>query len=54
MFDTEDVGVFLGLDVGKTTHHGHGLTPVPPRAPGGPAAALRLDPDAGGDSRPSW
>ncbi len=28
MFDTEDVGVFLGLDVGKTTHHGHGLTPA--------------------------
>jgi hypothetical protein len=21
MFDTEDVGVFLGLDVGKTAHH---------------------------------
>ncbi|MDQ0779875.1 hypothetical protein QF026_008341 [Streptomyces aurantiacus] len=28
VFDTEDVGVFLGLDVGKTTHHGHGLTPA--------------------------
>src|SRR5690242_4858604 len=28
MFDTEDVGVFLGLDVGKQTHHGHGLTPA--------------------------
>jgi hypothetical protein len=28
MFDTEDVGVFLGLDVGRTTHHGHGLTPA--------------------------
>lgn len=28
MFDTEDVGVFLGLDVGKTAHHGHGLTPA--------------------------
>ncbi|BCL33293.1 hypothetical protein GCM10017557_81520 [Streptomyces aurantiacus] len=28
MFDTEDVGVFLGLDVGKSTHHGHGLTPA--------------------------
>ncbi|GHH85412.1 hypothetical protein GCM10017771_18170 [Streptomyces capitiformicae] len=28
MFDTEDVGVFLGLDVGETTHHGHGLTPA--------------------------
>ncbi|MFJ3414940.1 IS110 family transposase [Streptomyces sp. NPDC086082] len=22
------MGVFLGLDVGKTTHHGHGLTPA--------------------------
>ncbi|MGW9122084.1 hypothetical protein ACWGRV_36705 [Streptomyces sp. NPDC055663] len=21
-------GVFLGLDVGKSTHHGHGLTPA--------------------------
>jgi hypothetical protein len=28
MFDTEDVGVFLGLDVGKSAHHGHGLTPA--------------------------
>lgn len=28
MFDTDDVGVFLGLDVGKTSHHGHGLTPA--------------------------
>lgn len=28
MFDTGDVGVFLGLDVGKTAHHGHGLTPA--------------------------
>ena len=28
MFDTEDVGVFLGLDVGKSSHHGHGLTPA--------------------------
>lgn len=28
MFGAEDVGVFLGLDVGKTTHHGHGLTPA--------------------------
>ncbi|WP_147317769.1 IS110 family transposase, partial [Streptomyces spongiicola] len=27
MFEIEDVGVFLGLDVGKTAHHGHGLTP---------------------------
>jgi transposase len=24
----DDVGVFLGLDVGKQTHHGHGLTPA--------------------------
>lgn len=28
MFDTADVGVFLGLDVGKSAHHGHGLTPA--------------------------
>ncbi|MEU3157221.1 transposase, partial [Streptomyces griseoincarnatus] len=27
MFEIEDVGVFLGLDVGKSSHHGHGLTP---------------------------
>lgn len=27
MFEIEDVGVFLGLDVGKSAHHGHGLTP---------------------------
>lgn len=26
MFEIEDVGVFLGLDVGKSAHHGHGLT----------------------------
>lgn len=25
---TENVGVFLGLDVGKSLHHGHGLTPA--------------------------
>ncbi|EGX61673.1 transposase [Streptomyces zinciresistens K42] len=25
---TEVVGVFLGLDVGTSTHHGHGLTPA--------------------------
>jgi transposase len=25
--DTSEVCVFLGLDVGKTAHHGHGLTP---------------------------
>ncbi|MFD7445780.1 IS110 family transposase [Streptomyces sp. NPDC059909] len=28
MIDTGDVDVFLGLDVGKSTHHGHGLTPA--------------------------
>ena len=28
MFDIDDVGVFLGLDVGKSAHHGHGLTPA--------------------------
>ncbi len=28
MFATEDLGVFLGLDVGETAHHGHGLTPA--------------------------
>ncbi|BFP50698.1 hypothetical protein SCMC78_05050 [Streptomyces sp. CMC78] len=27
MFEIEDVGVFLGLDVGKSSHHGHGLPP---------------------------
>nr|WP_253878067.1 IS110 family transposase [Actinomadura rupiterrae] len=27
MVSTQDVGVFLGLDVGKSFHHGHGLTP---------------------------
>ncbi len=26
MVDIDKVGVFLGLDVGKHTHHGHGLT----------------------------
>ncbi len=26
MFEIDNVGVFLGLDVGKSTHHGHGLT----------------------------
>ncbi|OIJ93265.1 hypothetical protein [Streptomyces colonosanans] len=24
MFDTGNVGVFLGMDVGKSAHHGHG------------------------------
>ncbi|MFE9934391.1 hypothetical protein, partial [Streptomyces sp. NPDC005533] len=24
--DTEGIGVFLQTDVGKTAHHGHGLT----------------------------
>jgi hypothetical protein len=28
LFNIEDVGVFLGLDVGKSFHHGHGLTPA--------------------------
>ncbi len=28
MYDIDDVGVFLGLDVGKSAHHGHGLTPA--------------------------
>ncbi len=28
MNDIDDVGVFLGLDVGKSAHHGHGLTPA--------------------------
>ncbi|SCK53032.1 hypothetical protein YW7DRAFT_04841 [Streptomyces sp. AmelKG-E11A] len=28
MSDIEGVGVFLGMDVGKTAHHGHGLTPA--------------------------
>ena len=28
MNDNDDIGVFLGLDVGKTNHHGHGLTPA--------------------------
>lgn len=25
--DNDEIGVFLGLDVGKSAHHGHGLTP---------------------------
>ncbi len=28
MLDTDGVGVFLGTDVGKSVHHGHGLTPA--------------------------
>ncbi|MBY8883115.1 IS110 family transposase [Streptomyces sp. PLK6-54] len=28
MIDTNDVGIFLGLDVGKSTHRSHGLTPA--------------------------
>lgn len=28
MDDIDNVGVFLGLDVGKSAHHGHGLTPA--------------------------
>ncbi|WP_281727953.1 IS110 family transposase [Streptomyces sp. RKND-216] len=27
MTSIDEVGVFLGLDVGRTAHHGHGLTP---------------------------
>ncbi|MCF3960247.1 IS110 family transposase [Streptomyces fuscigenes] len=27
MIEINQVGVFFGLDVGKSTHHGHGLTP---------------------------
>ena len=26
MTDIDETGVFLGLDVGKSNHHGHGLT----------------------------
>lgn len=26
MLDTGDLGAFLGMDVGKAAHHGHGLT----------------------------
>ena len=28
MIDIGETGVFLGLDVGKSSHHGHGLTPA--------------------------
>ncbi|GAA3060397.1 hypothetical protein GCM10020254_00210 [Streptomyces goshikiensis] len=28
MLDPGDVGVFLGMDVGKSAHHVHGLTPA--------------------------
>ncbi|GAB1333345.1 IS110 family RNA-guided transposase [Streptomyces sennicomposti] len=28
MIDIDETGVFLGLDVGKSSHHGHGLTPA--------------------------
>ena len=28
MYNTSDIGVFLGLDVGKGEHHAHGLTPA--------------------------
>jgi transposase len=28
VYDTGGIGVFLGLDVGKGEHHGHGLTPA--------------------------
>ncbi len=32
MPDTEGIGVLLGIDVGKTAHHGHGLTPAGKKA----------------------
>ncbi|WP_138968177.1 IS110 family transposase [Streptomyces sp. YIM 121038] len=28
MMEYDEIGVFLGLDVGKSHHHGHGLTPA--------------------------
>lgn len=28
MNDSDEIGVFLVLDVGKSAHHGHGLTPA--------------------------
>ncbi|MFF9352390.1 IS110 family transposase [Streptomyces sp. NPDC014734] len=28
MFDIGNAGVFLGMDVGRSAHHGHGLTPA--------------------------
>ncbi|GAA0947389.1 hypothetical protein GCM10009576_082340 [Streptomyces rhizosphaericus] len=28
MDDSDETRVFLGLDVGKSAHHGHGLTPA--------------------------
>jgi transposase len=28
VIDIDETGVFLGLDVGKSNHHGHGLTPA--------------------------
>jgi len=28
VIDIDETGVFLGLDVGKSSHHGHGLTPA--------------------------
>ncbi|WP_199850697.1 hypothetical protein [Streptomyces sp. CMB-StM0423] len=28
MNDNDEIGVFLGLDVGKSAHHGHVLTPA--------------------------
>lgn len=28
MIDIDETGVFLGLDIGKSNHHGHGLTPA--------------------------
>jgi hypothetical protein len=28
LYDSDEIGVFLGLDIGKTNHHKHGLTPA--------------------------
>jgi len=28
VYDTSEIGVFLGLDVGEGEHHAHGLSPV--------------------------
>jgi hypothetical protein len=28
VIDIDETGVFLGLDVGKSNHHGHGVTPA--------------------------
>ncbi|MYS44820.1 IS110 family transposase [Streptomyces sp. SID5998] len=36
MIDIDETGVFLGLDVGKSNHHGHGLTPAGKKVLGKP------------------